>query len=36
VISADESRKDYDLSKVRDIIEGLDIVLTERKKSNYI
>ncbi|CAB4489452.1 uncharacterized protein OCT59_011139 [Rhizophagus irregularis] len=35
VIPADESRKDYDLSKLRDIIEKFDIVITERKKSDF-
>ncbi|RIA91734.1 muts domain V-domain-containing protein, partial [Glomus cerebriforme] len=35
VIPADELRKDYELSKLRDVIERFDIVVTERKKSDF-
>ncbi|KAG0211697.1 MutS-like protein [Mortierella sp. GBA30] len=35
LIQADEGQKDYELSKVRTILRHCDIVITERKKSDF-
>ncbi|CAG8440794.1 12318_t:CDS:10 [Acaulospora colombiana] len=35
IIQADESRKDYDLSKLRDVMNKCDVVITELKKNEF-